>query len=81
MVGWLQLPPPEAAYTEPSRLLEFEYGTNKGQLGGAPMGVVCAAGPFTLDSDLAYEPLGALLDQAAEAKPDVLILVSSPAGP
>jgi len=45
------------------------------------MGVVCAAGPFTLDSDLAYEPLGALLDQAAEAKPDVLILVSSPAGP
>lgn len=39
------------------------------------MGVVCAAGPFTLDSDLQYEPLQALLDQAGQDRPDVLILL------
>lgn len=36
-----------------------------------------AAGPFTLESDLLYEPLEALADAAVAKKPDVLILVSS----
>lgn len=72
----VQLPPPDASYTEPSKVLEWNYGTGKGQLGGEPMGVICAAGPFTVDTDLMYEPLGALLEQAIEAQPDVLLLVS-----
>jgi hypothetical protein len=36
-----------------------------------------AAGPFTLDDDLLYQPLSALLEVVSEERPDVLILVSS----
>jgi len=35
-----------------------------------------AAGPFTLDDDLLYQPLSALLEVVVEERPDVLILVS-----
>jgi hypothetical protein len=35
-----------------------------------------AAGPFTLDDDLLYQPLSALLEVVSEERPDVLILVS-----
>ena len=34
-----------------------------------------AAGPFTLDTDLSFEPLQALLEVAERERPDVLILV------
>lgn len=39
-----------------------------------------AAGPYTIESDLEYEPLGALIDIIALEKPDLVILVrhSSP---
>jgi DNA polymerase alpha subunit B len=42
------------------------------------MSLYVAAGPFTLDSNLGYEPLAALTDVACEERPDVLILVSWP---
>lgn len=42
------------------------------------MSVAVAAGPYTVDSDLSYAPLAALLDNAADERPDVLILVSAP---
>jgi DNA polymerase alpha subunit B len=35
-----------------------------------------AAGPFTLDDDLLYQPLSALLEVVVEERPDILILVS-----
>jgi hypothetical protein len=35
-----------------------------------------AAGPFTFDTDLSFEPLQALLEVAEQERPDVLILVS-----
>lgn len=71
----LMLPPPDANYTAPSELLRHEYATGPGSLAGHAMGVVCAAGPFTLDANLDYEPLAALLEQAAESRPDVLLLL------
>jgi hypothetical protein len=40
------------------------------------MSVIVAAGPYTVDSDLEYAPLGALLENAEDERPDVLVLVS-----
>jgi hypothetical protein len=71
------MPPIDATYTPPTELLAHQYGSDAKQLAGNPMSVIVAAGPYTVDSDLEYEPLQALLDLAKEEKPDVLILVSS----
>ena len=38
--------------------------------------MIIAAGPFTLDDDLEYEPLEALIQVALEERPDVIIMVS-----
>ena len=35
-----------------------------------------AAGPYTLDADLNYEPFEALIEAALRDRPDVLVLVS-----
>lgn len=35
-----------------------------------------AAGPYTLDDDMLFQPLAALIDVATTERPDVLILVS-----
>lgn len=69
------MPPIDATYTAPSELLERQYGSGPKQLGGQPMSILVAAGPYTLDSDLEYEPLEALVGLAMQEKPDVLILV------
>jgi len=37
--------------------------------------MMVAAGPFTLDDDLLFQPLSALLEVVVEERPDVLILV------
>ena len=71
------MPPIDASYTQPSEMLERQYGQGNKELGGDPMSVVVAAGPYTVDSDLEYAPLAALLDSVATEKPDVLILVSA----
>lgn len=71
-----QMPPGDITYTEPSKLLSQQHGTDKKQLGGNPLSVIVAAGPYTVDSDLEYEPLGALLEMVEGERPDVLVLVS-----
>jgi hypothetical protein len=43
-------------------------------LGGMPLSIMTASGPFTSSADLTYKPLQDLLDHAAQQKPDVLIL-------
>jgi DNA polymerase alpha subunit B len=43
-------------------------------LGGLPLSMVMASGPFTCSSDLTYKPLEDLLGHVAQQKPDVLIL-------
>lgn len=73
-----QLPPPDAPYTAPSELFASQYGNELKQLGGAPLAVITASGPFTVDTDLEYAPLEALLKVVREEKPDVLILVRTP---
>ena len=43
-------------------------------LGGMPLSIMTASGPFTSSADLTYKPLQDLLEHAAQQKPDVLIL-------
>jgi hypothetical protein len=47
------------------------------QMQGQPLSVMIAAGPYTLDTDLDYEPFDALMEVARNDRPDALILVSS----
>lgn len=54
-------------------LLQFQHGD---KLAGNPLSMVVAAGPYTLDDDLNYEPLEALVNVVIDERPDVLILVS-----
>ena len=46
------MPPMDATLTKPSELLKFQHGTAAKELGGSPLSVIVAAGPYTLDSDL-----------------------------
>ncbi|KAL8293514.1 hypothetical protein RQP46_000215 [Phenoliferia psychrophenolica] len=74
----LMLPPIEPTYTDPAAILAYQHGPNDSkqkQLAGAPLTTFLAAGPYTVDSDLDYAPLGALLDQVRRERPDVLILL------
>ncbi|GAA5908020.1 hypothetical protein JCM6882_000201 [Rhodosporidiobolus microsporus] len=70
----LMMPPLDATYTPPSELLSHQYGTSSKELAGNPMSVLVASGPYTVDSDLEFEPLQALVDMAKGEKPDVVIL-------
>jgi hypothetical protein len=54
-------------------LLQFQHGD---KLAGNPLSMAVAAGPYTLDDDLNYEPLEALVNVVIDERPDVLILVS-----
>jgi hypothetical protein len=69
------MPPLDATYTAPSELLSHQYGSESKELDGNPMSVLVASGPYTVDSDLEYEPLQALLEMAARERPDVVVLV------
>ncbi|KAI9635169.1 DNA polymerase alpha subunit B N-terminal-domain-containing protein [Dioszegia hungarica] len=58
--------------TDKKDLLKFQHGD---KTRGEPVNLTVAAGPFSLDDDLSYEPLQALLDVAERERPDVLILL------
>lgn len=46
------------------------------RMSGAAVQIMLAAGPYTLDADLNYEPFEALIEAALRDRPDVLVLVS-----
>ena len=75
----LDLPLPPLAGSLPSDL-----NAHTERLGLAPedknkpyhaLNIMIASGPYTADDNLAFEPLGALAEQAAETYADVLILI------
>ena len=70
----LQPLPSSMEQTSADRLLHFQHGD---ALAGQPFSMTIASGPYTLDDDMTYAPLQALIDTAIEERPDVLILVSS----
>lgn len=43
--------------------------------GGRPVEVITAAGPFTLDDDLSFQPLEDLLKMCTSQQPDVILLM------
>jgi DNA polymerase alpha subunit B len=69
----LQPPPAAPVMTPRDELLDYQQGE---RLGGLPVSVHIVAGPYSLDNDLLYEPLDALIDVACDERPDVLIMVS-----
>ncbi|GAA5833404.1 hypothetical protein JCM5353_008438 [Sporobolomyces roseus] len=71
----IMMPPIDPHYTAPSELLIHQYGDGPKQLNGSPMSVIVSAGPYTVDSDLEYEPLDEFLGLVKEEKPDVLIML------
>jgi len=60
-----------------SELITYQYGE---KLAGQPVSMIVASGPYTLDDDLLYAPLEALVDLAIDERPDVLILVGPAIG-
>ncbi|KAK8866041.1 hypothetical protein IAR55_001192 [Kwoniella newhampshirensis] len=61
----------EVLMTPVDELQSFQHGD---KLLGQPISIMTAAGPFTLDDDLAYAPLEALLQTVRDERPDVLLL-------
>ena len=59
--------------TAPQKLLE--YHSSSYYQGGKAMNVMVAAGPFTTNDNLLYEPFRDLLGRILDAKPDLLILM------
>ncbi|GAA5927523.1 DNA-directed DNA polymerase alpha subunit POL12 [Sporobolomyces koalae] len=71
----MMMPPIDPHYSAPSKLLANQYGSGSKQLNGHPMSVLVAAGPYTVESDLEYEPLDDFLGLVQEEKPDVLVML------
>jgi DNA polymerase alpha subunit B len=69
-----QMPPADQPATPWAELIRNQHG--KTTLDGQPMSVVAACGPYTLDDNLEYGPLNALLEEMSTLKPDILVLVS-----
>ncbi|CAG8456829.1 1626_t:CDS:10 [Paraglomus occultum] len=56
-----------------SELMEYNYGPTK--LNGQPMTIVIASGPYTLNTNLQYQPFLDFINKMKTEKPDVLILL------
>lgn len=59
------------AAASPLELQEIHYR----KLGGQPVKIVTAAGPYTLSDNLLFEPFAALMDHVNKERPDILLLV------
>ena len=68
----VQPPPSALSQTPVSELLDDQHGD---KLSGQPISILVASGPFTLDNDLSYAPLEALIGVVRDGRPDVLIMV------
>lgn len=65
----LPLLPPAASTTTELDTIQTRLGTDN-----HPLNILISSGPFTSDTNLAFEPLQALCDKAAETHADALIL-------
>lgn len=64
--------PSDMPSTDPSDLIRYQASQSNGQ----PLSVIVAAGPYSLESNLDFEPFHALMDTLSTQRPDALILVS-----
>ncbi|KIR70914.1 DNA polymerase alpha subunit B [Cryptococcus deuterogattii CA1014] len=72
LTGSVQLPPSLLPQTPASELIDFQYGD---KLKGEPLSLMIAAGPYTLNENLLFEPFETLVDKVLEDRPDVFILL------
>ncbi|KAG9284477.1 hypothetical protein G9A89_014081 [Geosiphon pyriformis] len=61
------------AFSSPREIKEYNYGAR--MLDGKEMVVIAAAGPFTMDDNLDFEPFCELVKQLSLVKPDAVILM------
>jgi DNA polymerase alpha subunit B len=66
-----QSPPSALNQSTAGELLDYQHGD---KLRGEPLSMMVAAGPYTLDDDLLYQPLSALIDVAI-----ILVSLAPPA--
>ncbi|KAG0365309.1 DNA-directed DNA polymerase alpha subunit pol12 [Gamsiella multidivaricata] len=66
-----ELPSLPMAGASPADLEEYHYKKMNGQ----PMKIITAAGPYTLNDNLLFEPFAALMEHVTRERPDVLLLV------
>ncbi|ORY97479.1 DNA polymerase alpha/epsilon subunit B-domain-containing protein [Syncephalastrum racemosum] len=57
---------------KPDDLYRYNYGP---LMQGKPMELFVAAGPYTMDTNLEYAPLHALIEECVAQKPDVVIML------
>lgn len=70
----LQMPPVDQPETLAEELLAYQHNSSK-YLDGQPMSVVVACGPYTVEENLSFAPLSALLEEMSNLRPDLLVLV------
>jgi DNA polymerase alpha subunit B len=63
---------PEPVKSTIRELIQYHHGDDF--QAGAPLQIMLASGPFTLSSNIEYEPLNDLLNLVIEKRPDVVIL-------
>ncbi|KAF9431268.1 DNA-directed DNA polymerase alpha subunit pol12 [Podila epigama] len=66
-----ELPTLPMAKASPLDLQDFQYR----KLGGQPVKIITAAGPYTLNDNLLFEPFAALMDHVDRERPDILLLM------
>ncbi|KAG0052842.1 DNA-directed DNA polymerase alpha subunit pol12 [Gryganskiella cystojenkinii] len=66
-----ELPSMPMAAASPAELEDYHYK----KLGGQPLKMITAAGPYTLNDNLLFEPFAALMDRVNKERPDVLLLM------
>lgn len=71
-----QPPLPPLVVREPKELLEFA-----GKMNEQPLTFIIAAGPYTLEEDLLFNPLQDLVERIVEEQPDLVVLVCGLVGP
>ncbi|KAG0206680.1 DNA-directed DNA polymerase alpha subunit pol12 [Mortierella sp. GBA30] len=66
-----ELPSLPMAGASPADLEDFHYK----KMGGQPIKMIAAAGPYTLNDNLLFEPFAALMEHVDKERPDVLLLM------
>ncbi|KAF9359045.1 DNA-directed DNA polymerase alpha subunit pol12 [Mortierella sp. AD094] len=66
-----KLPSLPMARANPDELVNYHYKN----LGGQPIKMIVAAGPYTLSDNLLFEPFSALMNHISVERPDILLLM------
>ncbi|PWN44704.1 hypothetical protein IE81DRAFT_283082, partial [Ceraceosorus guamensis] len=74
VVEEILLPPPLPHASTSAEELQTHHHA-PGRMASTPLSIVVASGPFSIDSDLLFEPWHRLMDSVEQSRPDVLLLL------